>query len=47
MPRVIGSGFDTQGRETLSFIEGGLVYPNPWSARVVGHCDAGQWNIVV
>lgn len=30
-PRVLGSGFDDQGRETLSFIEGEIVDPHPWS----------------
>ena len=30
-PRVIGSGFDAQGRETLSYIEGDVVHPGPWS----------------
>jgi hypothetical protein len=29
-PRVIGSGFDTQGRETLSFIHGVSLHPGPW-----------------
>lgn len=32
-PRVIGSGFDEQGRETLSFIEGEFVHPGPWSGE--------------
>ena len=30
-PRVIGSGFDDQGRETLSFISGDFIDPGPWS----------------
>lgn len=30
-PRVIGSGFDTQGREVLSYIEGEFVHPRAWS----------------
>ena len=29
-PRVVGSGFDDQGRETLGFIEGDFVHPCPW-----------------
>ncbi|WP_193337291.1 phosphotransferase [Devosia beringensis] len=29
-PRVIGSGFDAEGRETLSFIEGTSPHPGPW-----------------
>ncbi len=30
-PRVIGTGFDAVGRETLSYIEGETVNPAPWS----------------
>ena len=30
-PRVIGSGFDEQGRETLSFVDGEFIHPYPWS----------------
>lgn len=30
-PRVAGSGFDPEGRETLSFIDGEFVHPGPWS----------------
>lgn len=30
-PRVIGSGFDEQGRETLAFVDGEFVHPYPWS----------------
>ena len=30
-PRVFGSGFDDQGRETLTYIEGEFVHPGPWS----------------
>lgn len=30
-PRVIGSGFDEQGRETVSFVDGEFVHPHPWS----------------
>ena len=30
-PRVIDSGFDEQGRETISFIEGDVIDPGPWS----------------
>ena len=28
--RVIGSGFDDQGRETISFIHGVSLHPGPW-----------------
>jgi aminoglycoside phosphotransferase (APT) family kinase protein len=30
-PRVIGDGFDTDGREVLSYIEGEPVHPRAWS----------------
>jgi Ser/Thr protein kinase RdoA (MazF antagonist) len=30
-PRVVGSGFDVKGRETLTYIEGTFVHPHAWS----------------
>ena len=30
-PRVVGSGFDADGRETLSYIEGEVIDPSPWT----------------
>jgi len=30
-PRVVGSGFDAQGRETLSFVAGEFIQPGPWT----------------
>lgn len=30
-PRVVGTGFDNQGRETLTYIEGESVHPYPWA----------------
>lgn len=30
-PRVVGSGFDGHGRETLTYMQGGFVHPGPWS----------------
>jgi hypothetical protein len=30
-PRLVGTGFDTEGRETLSYVEGESVHPGPWS----------------
>jgi len=30
-PRVVGSGFEPDGRETLTFIEGEFTQPGPWS----------------
>lgn len=29
-PRVVGSGFDEHGRETLSFLPGASLHPGPW-----------------
>lgn len=29
-PRVIEPGFDAEGRETISYIEGAFVHPYPW-----------------
>ncbi|KKC31078.1 aminoglycoside phosphotransferase family protein [Devosia psychrophila] len=29
-PRVIGTGFDATGRETLSFMHGASLHPGPW-----------------
>ncbi len=29
-PRVVGTGFDDVGRETVSFVEGEFVHPVPW-----------------
>jgi hypothetical protein len=39
-PRVVGSGFDASGRETLTYIEGEFADPGPWTlegAAGVGH----------
>ena len=30
-PRVLGSGFDSAGRETLGYIEGEFTHPGPWT----------------
>jgi hypothetical protein len=30
-PRIVGSGFDAKGRETLTYIEGTFVHPRAWS----------------
>ena len=30
-PTVIGTGFDDNGWETLSFIEGDVIHPRPWN----------------
>jgi hypothetical protein len=39
-PRVVGSGFAADGRETLSFIEGEVTDPAPWSLE--GAAAVGQ-----
>ena len=39
-PRVVGSGFAPDGRETLSYVEGEFMHPGPWTiegAAGVGH----------
>ena len=85
-PRIVGTGFDDRGLETVTFIEGDFMHPGPWTlggvaalghmlrslhdatatyvapadavwrqwfgrdlgrnTRIIGHCDAGPWNIV-
>jgi hypothetical protein len=30
-PRVVGAGFDEQGREVLTYVEGEVINPAPWS----------------
>ena len=34
-PRVVGSGFDAQGREALTYIEGEIVHPAPWDEDAI------------
>ncbi|NRP70793.1 hypothetical protein ILFOPFJJ_01675 [Ensifer psoraleae] len=34
-PRVVGDGFDEQGREVLTFIEGDVINPAPWSDEAI------------
>ena len=34
-PRVVDSGFDEQGRETLTYIEGEIIHPAPWTDDAV------------
>lgn len=34
-PRVVGNGFDAQGRETLTYVEGSFVHPHAWSDESV------------
>jgi hypothetical protein len=36
-PRVVGDGYDAQGREVLTFVEGTFVHPHAWS-------DEGIWH---
>ena len=39
-PRVVGSGFDPSGRETLTYIEGEFADPGPWTLE--GAAGVGQ-----
>ncbi|GFE91750.1 phosphotransferase [Steroidobacter agaridevorans] len=34
-PRVVGDGFDEQGREVLTYIEGEVINPTPWSDEAI------------
>jgi Phosphotransferase enzyme family len=36
-PRVVGDGYDDQGREVLTFVEGTFVHPHAWSDDAIGH----------
>jgi hypothetical protein len=29
-PRLVGTGFDSEGRETVAYLEGSFVHPEPW-----------------
>ncbi|HYN93580.1 MAG TPA: phosphotransferase [Pilimelia sp.] len=39
-PRLVGSGLDPDGRETLTYIEGEFTQPGPWS--LAGAAGVGQ-----
>lgn len=39
-PRVVGSGFDDQGREMLGYIEGSSPQPHPWTDEALAHLGA-------
>ncbi len=34
-PQVVEPGFDGQGRELLTFIEGEIIHPNPWANEAI------------
>jgi hypothetical protein len=36
-PRVVGDGYDEQGREVVTFIEGTFVHPQAWSDDQIWH----------
>jgi hypothetical protein len=36
-PRVVGSGFDDHGRETLTYVDGAVVSPSPWPEEAMPH----------
>src|SRR5579859_7679207 len=42
-PRVVGSRFDPAGRETLTFIQGDFIDPDPWT--IEGATSVGTWDI--
>jgi hypothetical protein len=35
-PRVIGQGFDARGREVLTYLEGEVINPAPWTDAAIG-----------
>ena len=37
-PRVVGDGYDDQGREVLTYIEGRIAHPHPYT-------DEGIWQV--
>ncbi|MDK1373528.1 MULTISPECIES: phosphotransferase [unclassified Sinorhizobium] len=34
-PRVVGDGFDEKGREVLTYVEGDVISPAPWSDEAI------------
>jgi hypothetical protein len=34
-PRVVGDGFDAQGREVLTYVEGDVINPVPWTDEAI------------
>jgi hypothetical protein len=39
-PRVVGDGFDAEGREVLTYIEGEVINPAPWSDEAMHELGA-------
>lgn len=39
-PRVVGTGFDARGLETLTYIEGEFVHPHAWSDEAIEQIGA-------
>ncbi len=39
-PRVVGSGFDEQGREALTFLDGEIINPAPWTDDAMAELGA-------
>jgi hypothetical protein len=37
-PRVAGDGYDDQGREVVTYVEGRIAHPNPYT-------DEGIWQV--
>jgi len=40
VPRVVGSGFDEHGREVLTFLEGEIINPAPWTDDAIAELGA-------
>jgi hypothetical protein len=39
-PQVVEPGFDREGRELLTFIEGEIIHPDPWTDEAIGQLGA-------
>jgi hypothetical protein len=39
-PRVAGSGFDARGRELLTYVEGEVIHPSPWTEEAMHELGA-------
>lgn len=39
-PRVVGTGIDDRGREMLTYVEGEILHPGPWSEEALARLGA-------
>jgi hypothetical protein len=44
-PRVVGDGFDGQGREILPYIEGDVINPAPWTDDAIHELGRLIWRL--